>query len=105
MQLPDLSKVYIFKFEKMSVADVEKLMLQTASHFEFYIPYETSKFKYVVGTVYSEAEVNNIKNYLALRDKELTAAEPKDLQDAESLLGIEYCYLRNVSRGQIPDNK
>lgn len=100
MNLPNLSKTWIFKFEKMSISDVEKLMLATSAFFEFYIPYEKSNFKYVIAAVFSENEAKNIKNYLEGNDKEMIPATPQELADAESLLGFEYCYLRNVMRVQ-----
>ncbi len=98
IQLPDLSTAYIFKFEKMTAKEVEHLMLQTAANFEFYIPYETSKVKYVVGAVYSEKELDNIKRYLELRDKELFGATLDELNNHESLLGLECSYMKNVYR-------
>ena len=96
LSLPDLSTAYIFKFEKMPANEVEHLMLHTAAYFEFYIPYETSKVRYVVGAVFSEQEVNNIKNYLELRDKELLAATVDELNAHQSLLGLECSYMKNV---------
>jgi hypothetical protein len=98
IQLPDLNTAYIFKFEKMTVQEVEHLMLKTSANFEFYIPYETSDVKYVVGAVYSVEELDNIKRYLKSNSRELLSATLEELNNHEAMLGVECSYMKNVYR-------
>lgn len=99
--LKNLETAYVFKFEKMSFNEVESLMLKTSYDFEFYVPKEDSKFMYVVGAVYSKQEIENLKVFLEINDKELLGATIEELNSAQSLVGFEYRYLKNVYRGVV----
>lgn len=93
---PDLSTAYLFKFKKKTVKEVEEIMLKTSAWFELYIPYETSNFKYVVGAVYSEQEIENWKNYLESIEEEMLGATVEEIDKMKELVGFECSYMKNV---------